>query len=119
MQLTHGGENEFASTDVSWLCWLRRSTGVCPNSAEHYANKSATTQTSIDSILGAGYEIKAVTVMSDATTKEVYTGQAGLPSQVFITLQKGTSVAVCEGASSSWIWLSDAQMTDATRCFKR
>ena len=79
----------------------------------------ATTQTSIDSILGAGYEIKAVTVLSDATTKEVYTGQAGLPSQVFITLQKGTSVAVCEGASSSWIWLSDAQMTDATRCFKR
>jgi hypothetical protein len=79
----------------------------------------ATTQVSFDSILAAGYEIKAVTVMSDAATKEVFPSQTGLASQIFITLQKGTSVAVCENATSTWISLSSAQMTDATRCFKR
>jgi hypothetical protein len=78
----------------------------------------ATTQASIDSILAAGYEIKAVTVLSDAAVKEVYPG-GPYPSQVFITLQKETSVVVCEVATVSWVQLQDPLMTDATRCYKR
>ncbi len=76
-------------------------------------------QVSIDSLLAAGYEVKAVNTMSDAATKEVYTTGGPYPSQIFITLQKGTSVAVCEHATMNWISLADAFMTDATRCQKR
>jgi hypothetical protein len=78
----------------------------------------ATTQATFDGVLAAGYEIKAVTVLSDTASKEVF-GQAVTASQIFITLQKGTSVAVCENATSTWLSLADAQMTDATRCYKR
>ena len=77
----------------------------------------ATALVSFDSILASGYEVKAVTVMSDAATKEVFSSQT-LSSQVFITLQKGTSIAVCEVATVTLINL-DAGMTDATRCAKR
>ena len=70
----------------------------------------------MDSLLASGYEVKAVSVMSDAATKEVYAGQTGLLSQVFITLQRGSSVAVCETATSLWISLNNGNMTDATRC---
>jgi hypothetical protein len=80
----------------------------------------ATTPTTFDSLQAAGYEIKAVTVMSDAATKEVFTGQTGLPSQIFITLQKGTtSAAVCEFATISWLNLDSGNMTDTTRCKMR
>jgi hypothetical protein len=72
----------------------------------------------IDSLLAAGYEIKAVNVMSDAALKEVYAGQT-VTSSVFITLQKGTSVAVCAEATLVWITLADAQMKDTTRCWQR
>jgi hypothetical protein len=83
------------------------------------ASASSTVQVSVDSLLAAGYEVKAVNVMSDAATKEVFTNQTGLSSQVFITLQKGNSVATCVQATVNWIVLSDAAMTDATRCYKR
>src|ERR1700691_3068394 len=75
-------------------------------------------QMPIDSLLAIGYEVKAVTVMSDAATKEVFTGQT-LSSQVFVTLQKGTSVAVCEVATVTLINLPDAGMKDASRCSTR
>jgi hypothetical protein len=78
----------------------------------------ATAPATFDSLLASGYEVKAVSVMSDAAIKEVFAGQT-LNSQVFITLQKGNSIAVCEVSTSSWINLSDATMTDATRCSKR
>jgi hypothetical protein len=78
----------------------------------------ATTLVSFDSVLASGYEVKAVTVMSDAATKEVFTGQT-LSSQVFVTLQKGTSVAVCEVATVTLINLPDAGMKDASRCSMR
>ncbi len=80
---------------------------------------STTAAASFDSLLAAGYEVKAVNVMSDAATKEVFTTGGPYPSQIFITLQKGTSVAVCEMATQSWIAVQDALMTDAARCNKR
>jgi hypothetical protein len=76
-------------------------------------------QATIDSLLAAGYEVKAVNMMSDAAVKEVFPTANAPGSQLFITLQKGTSVAVCEDATSTWLNLADAQMTDATRCWKR
>jgi hypothetical protein len=75
-------------------------------------------QATFDSLLASGYEIKAVAVMSDATTKEVYPSQTNLPSQVFVTLQKGTSLAVCELASVDLLSMTGSVMADATRCFK-
>jgi hypothetical protein len=78
-----------------------------------------TVTATIDSLLASGYEVKAVTVMSDAATKEVYPNQTSLPSQIFVTLQKGDSVAVCEGMTFNWLSLSDSLMTDVTRCFRR
>jgi len=76
-------------------------------------------QATFDSLVAAGYEIKAVTVMSDATAKEVFAGETITTSQMFITLQKGTSVAVCKNATVTWLSLADANLTDATRCTKR
>jgi hypothetical protein len=76
-------------------------------------------QATFDSLLAAGYEIKAITVMSDATAKEVFPGETITTSQMFITLQKGTSVAVCKNATVTWLTLADINMTDATRCYKR
>jgi hypothetical protein len=70
----------------------------------------------MDSLLASGYEVKAVDVMSDATIKEVFAGQTGITSQVFITLQKGSSVAVCETGTLLWLSLDNGTMTDTTRC---
>ena len=81
--------------------------------------RPTTVQATIDSLLAAGYEIKAVNLMSDAAIREVFPTADNPGSQLFITLQKGTSVAVCENATSTWLSLSDSQMTDSTRCFKR
>jgi hypothetical protein len=77
----------------------------------------ATTQAAINDILASGYEVKAVTILSDAATKEVY-NQASVPSQSFVTLQKGTSIAVCELNTFDWLSMTSTIMADATRCFK-
>ena len=83
------------------------------------ATAPTTTQVSVDSLQAAGYEIKVVNVMSDAAVKEVFPTGGPYPSQVFITLQKGTSVAVCEMPTANWVLLDNGMMTDATRCNKR
>ena len=79
----------------------------------------ASVQATTDSLLASGYEVKAVNTMSDAAIKEVFPSQTGIPSQVFITLQKGNSVAVCEMATITWISLDNGNMTDSTRCKMR
>jgi hypothetical protein len=78
-----------------------------------------TVQVSVDSLLAAGYEVKAVTVLSDAAIKEVFPTGGPYPSQVLITLQRGNSIAVCEDATTNRLSLADARMRDATHCFKR
>ncbi len=79
-----------------------------------------TVRATIDRLLDAGYEIKAVNITSDAATKEVFPSQATIPSQSFVTLQKGTPVAVCEVNTVDRLSLKDAIVsTDATRCRKR
>ena len=77
------------------------------------------TATTADSLLAAGYVVRTVTTLSDAAIKEVFTTGGPFPSQVFVTLQKGTSVAVCEMATINWISLDSGNMTDASRCRMR
>jgi hypothetical protein len=80
---------------------------------------TTTTQVSIDSLLAAGYEVKAVTVLPDTALKEMYPDKSPPPSQVLITFQKGNSVAVCQTATARWDNISDDTMTNATNCSKR
>jgi hypothetical protein len=65
-------------------------------------------QQSFKSIVGRGYEIKAVTfVRGDATeNREVFV----------VTLQKDKSVAVCYFAALNWVNLSPAALDDSKRC---
>jgi hypothetical protein len=78
-----------------------------------------TTQATFDSLVAEGYEIKAVNTVSDAAIKEIWPNQT-LSSQVFISLQKGNSVAVCEMATAAWIGLLENILrADTTRCTKR
>ena len=65
-------------------------------------------QQSVKSLLGKGYDIKAVTfVRGDATeNKEAF----------LITLQKEKSVAVCYMAAANWINLAPTALDDSKRC---
>jgi hypothetical protein len=79
----------------------------------------ASTTTSIDSVLASGYEVKSVIELSDAALKSMSSpGQTIYPS-VVITLQKGTSVAVCELSTANWINLVQGSMTNASLCLIR
>jgi hypothetical protein len=89
-----------------------------PPAAAPAAGPPTTTQVSTDSLLAAGYEVKAVTVVTDTALKEMYPGKT-TPAQLLITFQKGNSVAVCQTATASWDNISDATMTNATLCSKR
>jgi hypothetical protein len=89
---------------------------VFAQTATTNAPTPTTASATADSLLAAGYVIRTVTTLSDAAIKEVFTTGGPFPSQVFITLQKGTSVAVCEMATISWISVDSGNMTDATRC---
>jgi hypothetical protein len=65
-------------------------------------------QQSFKTLMGKGYDIKAVTfARGDATeNREVFV----------ITLQKDKSVAVCYFAAPNWISLSQPILDDARRC---
>jgi hypothetical protein len=76
---------------------------------------AATTLVSFDSLLASGYEVKAVSEMSDAAMKQVWPGQTIEP-QMVITLQKGNQVAVCNMNDSSWLNLTDASMAAPKLC---
>ena len=79
---------------------------------------AATGAASLDSLLAAGYEIKSVNDLSDSATSQLYSGQ-NLPPQTIVTLQKGSSIAVCNMATANWINLNDASFTSAERCSTR
>ena len=65
-------------------------------------------QQSFKSLMGKGYEIKAVTFARGESTenKEAF----------IITLQKDKSVAVCYMLAPNWISLSNPILDDARRC---
>ena len=73
------------------------------------------TPTSLDSLLANGYEVKAANPLSAAATKEIWTGQ-DLAPQIIVTLQKGSSIAVCNLAVSNWMYLTPATFASTDRC---
>jgi hypothetical protein len=65
-------------------------------------------QQSFRSLIGKGYDIKAVTFAR---------GEATDNREVFVvTLQKEKSVAVCYFAAANWISLSTPVLDDSRRC---
>jgi len=76
---------------------------LMPASAGH-----AQEQQSFKSLLGRGFEIKAVTFARGEST--------GNRDTVLITLQKDKSVAVCYFAAVNWINLNNPTLEDGRRC---
>jgi hypothetical protein len=71
-------------------------------------NALAQEQQSFKTIVGKGYDVKAVTYAR---------GEATDNREVFvITLQKEKSVAVCYFAAANWINLSPQALDDSKRC---
>ncbi len=65
-------------------------------------------QQSFKTIIGKGYDIKAVTFVKGEATDNRET--------FVVTLQQGKSVAVCYFAAPNWISLSNAMLEDSKRC---
>jgi hypothetical protein len=84
------------------------------------AQTPASTTATFDSLLQSGYEIKAVSFIPVAQANEIFGANAPkTASTTLVTLQKGTSVAVCTVDSGNWTLLADATMTSANACEKR
>ena len=79
---------------------------------------TTTAAPSMDSLLQAGYEIKSVNFIPLAQAKEIL-GANVVNSNTLITLQKGTSVAVCALDSLGWAELADSNLTSALVCKQR
>jgi hypothetical protein len=72
------------------------------------ASAQAQEQQSVKSLLGKGYDIKAVTF---------FRGEATENREAFlVTLQKEKSVAVCYMAAANWISLATTALDDSKRC---
>ncbi len=65
-------------------------------------------QQSFKTIIGKGYDIKAVTFVRGEATDNRET--------FVVTMQKEKSVAVCYFAAPNWINLSNAMLEDSKRC---
>jgi hypothetical protein len=74
-----------------------------------------------DSLMQSGYEIKAVNLIPLSQAADIF-GAANAPktaSQTLVTLQKGSSVAVCIFDTGWWSAMLDSMGSDATACIKR
>lgn len=96
----------FAAMGVSLIV-----AGVAPAFAD-------TTSPNFDTLLSQGYEIKAANPLSAAATKEIWPDQT-LPPQMIVSLQKGNSIAVCNMAVVSWMYLTAATFASTDRCAMR
>jgi hypothetical protein len=79
------------------------------------ASAADTTRVSITSLVASGYEVKAVTILSESAEKLLYPGTAAT-GQVVVSFQKGTSLAVCGLAAANWLTLVDTSLSDPSRC---
>jgi hypothetical protein len=73
---------------------------------------------SMASLLADGFEIKAVNDISNDEQKTIWPTSPVLP-YLMITLEKGTSIAVCSMAVVNWFSLPESSVTDKTLCHKR
>src|SRR5271167_3718381 len=67
------------------------------------------TNTSVSSLLAAGYEIKTILDISNDEQKAIWPNDTAAP-YLLITLQRANSVAVCEIAMTSWVTLDGAAL---------
>jgi hypothetical protein len=82
--------------------------------------KPASTAVTFDSVLQAGYEIKAVNFIPVAQANEISGANAPKSaSQTMVTPQKGTSIAVRTLDSGTWSVLTDDIVTNPIVCEKR
>jgi hypothetical protein len=65
-------------------------------------------QQSVKSLLGKGYDIKAVTFMRGEATEN--------REAFLVTLQKEKSIAVCYMVAANWITLAPTALDDSKRC---
>ena len=72
------------------------------------APANAQEQQSFKTLLGKGYDIRAITFAKGESTDNRET--------FVVTLQKEKSVAVCYFAASNWISLSTNTLEDSKRC---
>jgi hypothetical protein len=83
------------------------------------AAAAATSPTvSVASLLADGFEVKALNDISNDEQKAIWPTSPVLP-YLMITLQKGSSIAVCSMAVVNWISLPESSVTDKTLCHKR
>jgi hypothetical protein len=73
------------------------------------------TAASVYGLMASGYEVKAVTTLSESAEKIIWAGATSAP-QVVITLQKGSSLAICNLAAANWLILAGTSLTDTSRC---
>jgi hypothetical protein len=73
-----------------------------------------------DSLMQTGYEIKAVSFIPISQANEIFGANAPkTASLAMVTLQKGSSVAVCTFDSRQWAEMTDPMAADTTACLKR
>jgi hypothetical protein len=75
---------------------------------------AASAAASFDSLLAGGYEVKATLIVTEDTAKVLWPDKQ--PPQLVVTLQKGTTIAVCEIAVANWLSIADASMANANNC---
>jgi hypothetical protein len=92
--------------------------GASAQTAAPQATDTPAPTVSLQSLLQAGYDIKAVTAISSFTEMSVWPGTTPT-SPLIITLQKAGSIAVCNVASANWISLYSTVLPDTTICYKR
>ena len=80
------------------------------------AQQNHTQPTSIDLLITAGYDIKHVMFVPMAALKLMGYFRGTAP-QVYITLQKGASTAVCSFTATSWENQAPLSLEDKGRCF--
>lgn len=82
------------------LAQTSHAAGKAPTQAP--AARVAGTNVSLNQLLAAGYQVRAVSVLSDPVRQEIYKSSTVAP-QVMVTLQKAGSVAVCVAAAVNWM----------------
>ena len=73
---------------------------------------------SLPSLLSSGYEIKSVTVLPVDVEKLIWPKDAPVGTMV-VTLQRSSSIAVCQLSGADLIYLRDNAMANEKLCSKR
>jgi hypothetical protein len=92
--------------------------GASAQTAAPQATDTPAPMVSLLSLLQAGYDIKAVTAITEFTEMATWPGSTPT-SPLIITLQKASSIAVCNVATQTWVALYSSALSDTANCYKR